>query len=365
MNLNVNMVAPINTLSYGYASLNFLKYLNRTHKVAIFPIGQLDVTSEDYIELVQASLNNQAIYDKDAPSLRIYHAFSLAEHVGRGKRVAMTFFELNKFTDREVHHLKSQDLVIVPSKWAQGICSDHGIKSEVVPLGVDTSIFSPAYSYGPNEPTVPRPEGPTVFLNISKWEVRKGHDVLITAFNKAFDKKDNVKLQMIPTNFFIGEEGNKEWYNYYKNSKLGDKVEIINRLSTQQEIVDIIRKSDIGVYPSRAEGWGLSPLEAMACGKRVIMTNNSGHTEYAEHIKNAMLVETPNREVAYDGVFFNGQVGEWAAFDNDEIDQLVEYMRAAHLLTQSEYEIINIFGIETAKKFSWENATKKLVEAIA
>lgn len=363
--MNLNMIAPINTLSYGYASLNFLKHLSRNCKISLFPIGQLEVTSEDYKELVQTSLNNQSIYDKDAPSLRIYHAFSLAEHVGRGKRVAMTFFELNKFTDREVHHLKSQDLVIVPSRWARDVCSGHGIKSEVVPLGVDTSIFSPANSYGPDELSVPRPEGPTVFLNIAKWELRKCHDALIVAFNKAFSKKDNVKLQMVPTNFFIGEKGNKEWCDYYKNSKLGDKIEIINRLSTQQEIVNIIRKSDVGLCVSRAEGWNLPMLEIMACGKRVITTNYSAHTEFVTK-ENALLIETPNREMAYDGVFFNGQVGEWAAFDENEIDQLVEYMRAAHITTQNvDPNYINIGGVETARKFTWDNAAKKLLEAIA
>ncbi len=353
--MNLNMIAPINTLSYGYASLNFLVGLSKTKKVSLFPIGQLEVTSEDYKETIQDALNNQATYNKDAPSLRIFHAFSLAEHVGRGKRVAMTFFELDKFTDREAHHLKSQDLVIVPSKWAQEVCSQHGIKSSVVPLGVDPYVFSPA--------NFPRDEDPTVFLNISKWEIRKCHDILITAFNRAFEKSDNVKLVMVPTNFFIGEKGNKEWSDYYKKSKLGDKVDILPRLSTQQEIVNVIRKSDCCVQISRAEGWNLPLLEAMSVGKHVIASNYSGSTEFTNE-DNSMLIETPNREPAFDGVFFNGQTGNWAAFDEPEIDQLVEHMRAVHRKVQDGSLGVNTAGLETAKQFTWDNAAKKLLEVL-
>jgi hypothetical protein len=35
-----------------------------------------------------------------------------------------------------------------------------------------------------------------VFLNVGKWEYRKGHDVLLEAFNKAFEPTDNVRLVM-------------------------------------------------------------------------------------------------------------------------------------------------------------------------
>lgn len=101
----------------------------------------------------------------------------------------------------------------------------------------------------------------------------------------------------------------------------------------------------------------------MACGKHVITTNYSGHTEFASS-SNSFLIQTPNRESAYDGVFFHNQ-GEWAAFDDDEIEQLVYYMRLTHKKVQDGTIGINETGLDTARAFTWDRAVKKLLEVIA
>jgi glycosyltransferase involved in cell wall biosynthesis len=209
-----------------------------------------------------------------------------------------------------------------------------------------------------------------VFAHYGKWEIRKGIDVLQTAFNRAFTKKDNVKLRLHCWNPFLikyDQQGNvisdenKTWEDYFKKSPLGDKIEVAPWLPTQVDIANSMRVADVGVFPARAEGWNLELLEMMACGKHVITTNHSGHTEFANKF-NSSLIEVPERESAYDGVFFHNQ-GEWAAFDEDQIEQLVEHMRVAHKKVQVGWEI-NGEGINTAQRFTWDNAVKKLVEVI-
>lgn len=362
--MNLNLLGVINDRSYGLVCLNLLNSLSKIGtRTSFFPIVGPISAPEQYREVIQNAIDNQEDFDPSAPSLRIWHANGLAEHVGRGKRVGYTIFELDRFTPRELNHLRSQDQIITCSKWGASILENNGFKADVVPLGVDPTIFFPA--------NVPRSEGSTVFAHYGKNELRKGVDVIQIAFNRAFNKNDNVKLRLHCWNPFlikynqdgtIASDGNKEWERYYKTSRLGDKIEIAPWLPTQVDIANSMRAADIGVFPARAEGWNLELLEMMACGKHVITTNYSGHTEFANHV-NSHLIEVPERESAFDGVFFHNQ-GNWAAFEDEQIEQLVEYMRTLHRKVQQDGIHINSGALDTAKQFTWDNAVKKLVEVI-
>ena len=90
-----------------------------------------------------------------------------------------------------------------------------------------------------------------------------------------------------------------------------------------------MKQTDCGVFPARAEGWNLELLEMMACGKHVITTNYSAHTEFCNK-DNCFLVDINELETAHDGVFFSGEYGHWASFDNSAKDQLIEHMRMVH-----------------------------------
>ena len=352
---NLNCQMPINPLGYGQASLNLLLSLSKIYDVALWPIGNIALPdSNRSIEAtIKKAIDNQSVFDVDAPSLRIWHQFEMAQHVGRGQRVGMPIFELNKFDSREKHHLSSLDKIFVCSRWAQEVVYDQlGAFAHVVPLGVDRSIFHERVN---NFVSVDAP-GPYRFLNIGKWEIRKGHDIIIEAFCKAFSERDNVELWMMNHNPFLSEQQTAEWQNLYKNSKLGNKVKFIDRVKTNQEVADIMRKADCGVFPARAEGWNLELLEMMSVGKPVIATKFSAHTEFCND-NNCNLIETAGLEEAWDGIWFKGQ-GEWAALDKGAVDMLSSHMF-------SEYETgprVNAAGIETAKKFSWEasaDAVKK------
>ncbi|MGC9048456.1 MAG: glycosyltransferase, partial [Caldisphaera sp.] len=52
--------------------------------------------------------------------------------------------------------------------------------------------------------------------------------------------------------------------------------------------------SDIFLFTSRAEGFGLPPLEAMACGTAVISTDSKGTRDYMINGYNALVAKTKN-----------------------------------------------------------------------
>lgn len=356
--MNLNLQCPINPLGYGQASLNLLRALyKRDNNISLWPIGNVAIPDEDKsIEtVVRKCIDNQSTFDVSAPSLRIWHQFEMAQHIGNGMRVGMPIFEMNRFDSREKHHLSSLDRIFVCSKWAEEVVLNQlsGYRETcVVPLGVDRTVFH-------EDKRVVYEDLPYKFLNIGKWEIRKGHDIIIDAFCKAFDERDNVELWMMNHNPFLSESQTAEWINLYKNSKLGSKVRFIDRVKTNQEVADIMRAADCGVFPARAEGWNLELLEMMSCGKPVIATNYSAHTEFCTS-DNCNLIEPAGLEEAWDGIWFKGQ-GEWAALDKRAVDVLSSHMLA-------EYEAgrrVNLAGIETAKRFSWEASADAVMKGLS
>lgn len=349
----INLIAPINTLGYGVAGYNILKQLYSTDKaLSLYPIGDPEIKDE----IVLKSLENQGQY-LASPCLKIWHQHDLSMRIGNGEHIGFPIFELDSFTDIEIKSLNHCDKLFVCSKWAKRVVlsqtkfTDNEV--HVVPLGVDTDLFQAEIS-------TRRPK--TIFFNCGKWEKRKGHDILLECFNLAFNDADNVELWMMCDNPFIGEQ-NEQWVNLYKSSPLGDKIRIIPRQQNHQDVYNIMSQADCGVFPARAEGWNLELLEMMACGKHVIATDYSGHTEFCNE-ENCNLVNVDNMETAFDGVFFNGSHGLWAEMSQTQKDQIISYMRDIHDKKQNGLLSINNFGIQTAENFSWYNSAKEVVNGL-
>lgn len=353
----LNLVAPINNLGYGIAGYNIAKNLIKLdNRVTLYPISQPE-TFDNMME-INRGINNQFLLRKDFPCVKIWHQHDLFSSIGKGKYFGFPIFELTEFSEIEKISMKHCDALFVCSQWAKDIIVNNDIFPEnnvhIIPLGVDMDIFK----HNPNAPK----RKSTVFLNCGKWEKRKGHDILVECFNNAFDINDDVELWMMCDNPFIGNL-NTEWQNLYKKSKLGHKIKLIPRQNTQNDLYNIIVQSDCGVFPARAEGWNLELLEMMACGKMVIATNYSAHTQFCND-NNCMLVDINNMETAFDGVFFSGKYGTWAEIAEPQKEQIISHMRLAHKKKQSGEDIINKAGIETAKQFSWSSSAKEILNAI-
>ena len=351
----LNIISPINQLGYGIAGLNICKELDNMIKVSLFPIGQPQVTNSKDHSRITDMMANSRMPNFDGDCIRIWHQHDMSQWVGRGKRIGFPIFELDKFNDVELYHLSSLDKIFVCSEWAKQVILDNIQinKSDVhvIPLGVDSRIFDNSLDNQQNDATI--------FFNCGKWEKRKGHDFIVKSFNDAFNQSDNVELWMMCENPFNTEEEEKAWRDLYLGSKLGNKIKIINRVDTQQEVYNIMAKVTCGVFPARAEGWNLELLEMMACNKPVITTNYSAHTEFCTE-ENSLLIPIEDVEKASDDKFFSNATGNWAKITDKEISILSSLMKKVH-----EEEITNNpAGVETAKQFSWKNSAKKILEIL-
>lgn len=127
-------------------------------------------------------------------------------------------------------------------------------KIEIVPNGVD-EFFSPGDAI----------EGDYV-LFVGTLEPRKGVGDLVQAWSSLPDPRPRLVL--------CGDRGWRtrverlpgiEWTGYVSRDRLRE----------------LYRGAKLFVYPSRYEGFGLPPLEAMACGAAVVATRTGATEEYA------------------------------------------------------------------------------------
>jgi len=347
--MNISVSAPINNTGYGVASFGIIKALSKHNRVSYFPISNPSVNNQEEHDFVLSLMQQANDFDIHAPFLKIWHQFDLLNHIGKGKYYAFPFFELDTFNSTEKKHMSIPDVLLVSSDWAKRVVIKNKIETpvEVVPLGVDTSIFDHSLYTRQNSDKY-------VFLNLGKWEIRKGHDILASLFKEAFPNEKDVELILLAsstTNSYSSKDEIKQWKKLYE----ADNIRIIDGLPFHSDVANLMAQSDCGIFPSRAEGWNLELLEMMAMNKPIIATNYSSHTEFCNK-DNSYLVDITETERAYDGKAFTGQ-GNWGKISQDQKDQLIEHMRYVYKNRISS----NPNGLNTAKNLSWENTASKIL----
>jgi glycosyltransferase involved in cell wall biosynthesis len=344
----MNIISPVDSYTgYGITGYNIWRqiyYLNNNS--LLFPIGNINAEKGWDIECIKNGIGSRSHFDKSAPSFKLWHAndFFTKTH-GDGKYGVLSFFEIDKLTEIEQQSYNIADIIFMPSEWAKNVLQNNGIKKDIIvcPMGVDTSIFNA------QKPEDKKNKNTYIFINIGKFEIRKGHDILVDLFNNAFNENDDVELWMINHNPFLNQDQIKQWINLYNNSKLSSKIRFFPRIPDQISLAQIMSYADCGIFPSRAEGWNNEAIEMMAMDKPIIITNYSAHTQFCNK-DNAYLVDIDTTVPANDGIWFNGS-GNWASIEEKEIDQFIEHMRYVYKNNIRD----NSYGLKTANNLSWHN----------
>jgi len=104
-------------------------------------------------------------------------------------------------------------------------------------------------------------------LAVSTIEPRKNLITLIRAFARIKDRTEHDLVLAGPYGW-----GSKELYSLITNLGLDDRVRFTGYVDIE-DLPAVYNLADIFVYPSLYEGFGLPPLEAMACGCPVITSD--------------------------------------------------------------------------------------------
>ena len=245
---------------------------------------------------------------------------------------------LNKVVPRSVHRA---DLVLADSQNTKddlaellGVASD---KIEVVYPGVEER-FRPIEDKATLEEVRKRYNLPPRFiLGLGTLQPRKNFARLIEAFAdlRSFDiAQDRFAI----CNLRLVIVGGKGWlyediFAAVERLGLGEKV-VFPGFIADEDLPALYNLADLFVFPSLYEGFGLPPLEAMACGTPVITSDTSSLPEVVGEA--GLMVEAT------------------------DVAALAEAMKRV-LGDNALREGMITKGLEQAGKFTWEKAAAKLL----
>lgn len=191
-----------------------------------------------------------------------------------GWRVGYGVWEASTLPEYYKRECSMLDLVFAPSNWCRDMILKQGVvKPEhiaVIPSGIDPSQFPLVNRKAKNK-------GYTI-LAVGWIQHRKGFDVLMKAFTDV--SKDDGKMKLVIHGVPL-RAAHKDDYKWLSKAVETRKDVVWSKESlSPEEMTKLFSEADLYVCPSRAEGFGLPPLEAMATGLPTIITNYSGMTDF-------------------------------------------------------------------------------------
>lgn len=267
-------------------------------------------------------------------------------------KIALTQFETDTVPERHVERVNQCDHLIVTSSFQPKIWKRCGCKVpiSVMTPGIDTDFF--AYAERPAHPTF------NVLL-LGALSPRKNADGALRIFQEA-------------------SEGNPDWRLTIKSrgelakdvrqlAARDRRIEVVFRDAAPGEVLDLYHAHDCLLWPSRGEGVGLPPLEAMSTGMEVVASFNSGMMDYLTE-KNSYSVKASHKVPAggpgltwdVDYIKEFGEVGSfWEPDFGHAVKQLrkcfnnwlagkgkgraaAEYVRSSHTLRHQAASVLRV-----------------------
>ena len=238
----------------------------------------------------------------------------------RGKAVWLHQDFPEQFSDRPLFRwlLSSApprfDKVVTISKWmADNISEISGARATLVGEGIShPELFLRQQWSGPGCPS-------PVVTSVCDPRPWKGLEDLVAAFDIARNRVQELRATILSSS--NRPAWIPEWLEWLPASDRG-------------ELAGNIARSTLFVSSSWTEGFGLPPLEAMACGVPVLLTDSGGVRDYARHMDNCVM--TPPRD------------------PNALASRMVELLSSRNTLTR-----IAQAGRETARSFTWDGPAQR------
>ena len=220
---------------------------------------------------------------------------------------------------------KKFDAVVVQTHFIKKVLIDSGVSAPIRLMGCAVSLKDFIAIGFRRAGQLPRTDvsnaAPFTFLHVSSCFPRKGVDVLLAAYARAFRRGDPVRLVIKgfpnPHNDVA-----EQIAQLIARDPQAPEIEFINADCAWTEVLRLYEQADAVVLPTRGEGFNIPAAEALAAGIPLIVTGHSGQRDFAG--------PDVARQVAFDyarsGSHLKTGASVWA---EPSVDDLATAMREA------------------------------------
>lgn len=255
----------------------------------------------------------------------------------KGQHVAtFTMWEASRLPESFRESFHEFDTLLVPSMQNLELFSEYHPNVKYVPLGIDPEDWA----YRERQPC------DTEFrFMVGGSGPRKGVDLVYKAFMTLWGREGSWGSGPTPKLIMKSPRGG----DFY-----GDRVQMITGKIPADEERDLYAYAHCYVQPSRGEGFGLQPLQAIAQGCPTILTDAHGHEAFAKYGWGLGYTMTPS------DYFIFGDAGDWWEPDFDE---LVEAMRFQYENPEQCQEVAGLSSVLARAKFNWDNTATAFIDS--
>lgn len=353
---------PINSLSFGQASLNILhECYKKDLDVLVHPIGSnLDLSSGFNDDKFKDWLINNCDrflkeYKRSNKIFKLWHLNGGLESFGENQ-VLLSFYELSSPTKEEINIAKNNFKTAFSAEYFTNIFKNSGCSNiEKIPLAFDKNNF---YKIDKNYN-----QSRIVFNLTGKLERRKHHLKIINLWAKKYGNNPKYSLQCAIYNPFMKVEDQQALIGGALENKKYFNITFLNFMQTNSMYNDYLNSANIIIGLSGGEGWGLPEFHSIGIGKYGIILNAHGYSEWANE-KNSVLVQpSKNKLEAYDNIFFKKgeRFNQGEIFDFSEEDFYLACEKAEQNFLNNK---INEEGLKLQESFSISKTTDKILKLL-
>jgi glycosyltransferase involved in cell wall biosynthesis len=291
---------------YSYAALNLSSRLRSQNILSLedSPLSSKKISSicisvEEGIKFINEPTDIDILINNCLP---VDYSFDAKYIVG------FSYWETTKLPCNWVSLMNKCNELWTTSSWARDVFINSGVTKPVYSfdLGVNTDAFKFADRSS-------LPYRPFTFIHIGSPSTRKNTQLVVDSFLRLFGNDENYRL-------IIKSNGPPDARYYINNINCGglykrNNIKVIDYYLTDLELADLLANCNCMIYPTRGEGWGMAPFQAIATGLPTICTDQTACTEFA-YLSVPLEAEMSNANQF--GIYENG---EWA---NPKIDDLCD-----------------------------------------
>jgi len=353
--VNINFLCQFNNTGVGRHSENAFFGMARVRPKGV-AVNYVDSSNQGAVERLVASCRT----DRDV-TLQFWRTSRQLLDRLRGQRVVWQHFETDKLPPRWIDELDAFDRVWMPSEWARTVALAHGLapaKVQTVPAGVNERIFYPR----------PVPHEGFRFLSVGKYEARKSIDESIAAFREEFPRATFPQLQFwLKADFPMFPDRVVKLRERLADD---DRFRVISGELSDFEMAQLYNQADAFVFASKAEGFGLPCIEAMACGVPVLATCYSGQTIFLEPAAGLFIpvdyaigpIVDADFSYFYTVEFGGTDFGNWAI---PTVAAIRKAMRAAFDESASWKDKARQASEIVRSRFSWDEIGRRAIAQLA